>query len=258
MNSNQETNFVRYGNGDELLVAFHGYGMDGNQFSILSSLYPKYQIVAFHLPFHVRNSTDHEWIKNVSKQIESLLAATSIHGFSLLGYSIGAKIALQFASIYHTQINHIFLFAPFGIEKHIGIQFISSVSGQHLFKFLNNTSLPIALMKLTKWMGIIDSELFGIVKFELSTKQKSEKLRKSLGMVGKIQVDIKNIIEKLNDRKSEIIVVYGKHDLLFPFEKRNTNLLKKILNLQVLIVNEGHWMITKKLDKLLASKVKLT
>ena len=51
---------VSYGKGTSVLFAFHGYGMDGQQFQVLAnSVCAKYKVVGFHFPYHRGGLSDH-------------------------------------------------------------------------------------------------------------------------------------------------------------------------------------------------------
>jgi len=94
--------YESYGSGTEILFAFHGFGNHCSDFKILEpSLGKKYKIISFNLPYHGNSSIDESvFNKSISKnELKELmfqfLLRHHVTRFSLMGYSLGGKIALQ-------------------------------------------------------------------------------------------------------------------------------------------------------------------
>ena len=253
---NNAPTYSTYGNGEEILIAFHGYGMDGNQFQVLSSMCHRYKVIGFHLPYHPNGPQSHEgWLEMTIAHITQMIAQEGVHKFSIAGYSVGARIALKIANTFPGQIKHIYLFAPYGFEDHWGLRFVTGFVGDLLFSALVHTSLPNRIMALAKHVGIIDHDLFQIISKELDTKPKRNSLRQTLRMVGKLPMKAAEIVDHFNASSVTATLVYGSRDVLFPFGKRNQKALHKLHSLQLIETNQGHWMMTEQLDKTLSTKL---
>jgi pimeloyl-ACP methyl ester carboxylesterase len=253
MANQYEATYIEYGEGKDWLLAFHGYGMDGNQFQILTkSLTARYRIIGFHLPYHKSGPTHHVgWMRSIIEKINELINEYGIAKFSLAGYSIGAKVALQLIPTFQKNLRKIYLMAPYGLEKHWGLSFVSKGFGNQFFKTIINSKLPEKIMVGVKKIGIIDDAHHTIIQNELDTSQKRHNLCHSLFMIGQIRLNILETINIINQNRIVMTIVYGRSDVIFPFEKRNKKLLSMINNCVVLEVNDSHWLMTTKLDELL-------
>jgi pimeloyl-ACP methyl ester carboxylesterase len=97
-----------YGEGAEILLAFHGFGNAASDFkALIPSLGKKYKIVAFNLPYHGNSTIDASVaIKSVSKDhlaelTERILRIMGAEKFSLIGYSLGGKMFYSSLSFFH-------------------------------------------------------------------------------------------------------------------------------------------------------------
>ena len=252
---NSESPYSEYGSGTQLLFAFHGYGMNGDQFlTFTKSLIPTYKIIGFHLPYHRNGPENHQdWIAITLTTIYQIITDRKVQNYSLAGYSIGARICLHLLPHLPSKIETLFLFAPYGLEKHIGLKFVSTGFGHHFFKAVLNSRIPEFLMNFTRFLGFIDSEHEAIILRELDTAEKRKNLCYSLLMSGELPVNSFESIKRLNELNTKTTIVYGRNDVLFPFKNRNQKLLNLIKHRQVIEVKESHWLMTERLDLLLAT-----
>lgn len=251
------TSYSQYGRGNQLLIAFHGYGMDGTQFRVLEdSFLKKYKVIGFHLPYHKNGPSNHEdWIKLVKAEIRSLVKQYEVTQFSLAGYSIGSKVTLHLMEEFKDQIDEVFLFAPYGLENHWGLSFVTQGIGNAFFRLIINTSLPEKIMKIVKQLRIIDHSHHEIIHKELLSKRKRKSLCKTLRMAGEIRIKRSELPELINRNQITCTVIYGQNDVLFPFKSRSISILKQLDKVYVGEVREGHWLVTAELDQTLANRV---
>ena len=111
-----------FGTGRQLLFCFHGYGESADSFGFLDeALAQQFTVVAIDLPFHGQT----EWREPGPLEPRGLLAALEIvaagfpglsTGWSLLGYSMGGRIALQLLELAPEKIRRVVLLAPDGLR----------------------------------------------------------------------------------------------------------------------------------------------
>ncbi len=233
--------------------------MDGTQFRVLKeSLTQHFRIIGFHLPYHKNGpSSHHLWINDVKSAIKKILTEQGADQFSLAGYSVGSKVTLHLIEAFQEQLEEIFLFAPYGLENHWGLSFVTQKFGNTFFKLIVNTSLPEKIMRLVKFLGIIDKDHHQIIHKELLSDQKRVSLCKTLQMAGEININRNEIPKILNRNKIKSTIIYGKDDVLFPFKKRSKAIINQLDVAYVDQVKEGHWMVTGKLDRALANNLAL-
>ncbi|MEP0936650.1 MAG: alpha/beta hydrolase [Cyclobacteriaceae bacterium] len=240
------------------MFAFHGYGMDAGQFRVLEkSLCQSHKILAFELPYHRKGSHDHEgWIDSVIKTIEAIMSQAGVEKIALAGYSIGSKIALRVFRAFQSQVDEITLFAPYGIEDHWGLRFVTGSFGNSLFRAIAKTKFPEIIIKQAALAGIIDADLHEIIGREMDTKSKRINLCNTLKMMGEIKLE-ENLIQQLKIQNVRIRLIYGEHDVLLPYTRKSQETLKKVSECQVIVAPAGHWMITSEMDDVLCTETAL-
>lgn len=240
------------------MFAFHGYGMDAGQFRVLEkSLCQSHKILAFELPYHRNGRDDHEgWIDAVIETMEAVLGEPGDEKIALAGYSVGSKIALRIFQTFHHQVDEITLFAPYGIEDHWGLRFVTGSFGNSIFRAIAKTTLPENIIRQVALTGVIDADLHEIIGREMDTKSKRINLCNTLKMMGEIKLG-KNLIEQLIAQNVKLGLVYGEHDVLLPYTSRSAETLKKITESHVTVAPTGHWMMTSVVDDILCGQTAL-
>lgn len=247
---------VTYGKGHHLLFAFHGYGMSGRQFQVLkTSIGEGYQVVGFHLPYHKGGTSDHEgWLRDLVATIKLILKEKEASQFSLAGYSIGSKIALSLLRHFKEEIQDMYLFAPYGLTKHRGISFLESGVGKVLFRFIVGTSLPLKMVDMVHLLGIISTGDHEILTKELDSLEKRQNLRRTFLLMSELGIDRKEVLAILKTIRGKVRLVFGKHDAIFSLSSFSGR--DQFSNREILEVEEGHWLMTEKLEALLLKSIR--
>lgn len=246
-----EIPYMIYGTGHRLLFAFHGYGMDGRQFQVLrDSLCSEYRVIGFHLPYHRQGPTDHhEWFNGVIEEIHRLIYEDDVREFSIAGYSIGSKVALATVPHFRKHIRDIYLFAPYGLTTHWGLSFLESNLGKWFFSRVVDTSLPGVILNLCRSFGIINEVDLAILKEEVATRTKRRNLAGTFQLMSELKIDMEEVVSIFNSVSGRVRLIFGIHDHIFSPKR-----FKKVDQLErseMLVVEEGHWMMTQKLEALL-------
>lgn len=103
-----------YGNGSAYALAIHGFGQDGTYFQTLSAQFPQLTICALDLPWHGQTQwqTDVLQLRDFDPIIRFLDQEGPIH---LIGFSMGARIAIALSQAYPRLTRSITLLSPDGI-----------------------------------------------------------------------------------------------------------------------------------------------
>jgi pimeloyl-ACP methyl ester carboxylesterase len=227
--------------------------MDAGQFQVLQrSLCSEYSVLSFELPYHKGGVDGHSgWVEEVCIVIESFLIERGAQSFSLAGYSIGSKIALYLFQRFSAQVEEMFLFAPYGIEDHWGLRFVTGTVGNSFFRLILKSALPEMIIRLATQAGVIDQDLQDILMREMAAKEKRLNLCNALKMVGELAINF-HLVDMLNESSTHINLIYGKQDVLLPLSSRNVPKLKRC---KVIEVPMGHWLMTEKLDEILCQQM---
>lgn len=117
-------NVYFFGKGDKWLFCFHGYGEDGSGFEFLKNfLGDEYSLIAMDLPFHGRTNWNEGLLmtpQDLINIIDLIITANSNiknqNNISLLGFSLGGRVALHLLQTIPARIERAVLVAPDGLH----------------------------------------------------------------------------------------------------------------------------------------------
>jgi pimeloyl-ACP methyl ester carboxylesterase len=119
---NSTIHYRQFGSGSKLLFCFHGYGRESYTFSFLEmALGRQYTIVAIDIPFHGLTEWNDELIfqpEYLTHFVQQIAASAGKANskFSLLGFSMGGRIALYLTQIMADKVEKLILLAPDGVN----------------------------------------------------------------------------------------------------------------------------------------------
>ncbi|WP_184548525.1 alpha/beta fold hydrolase [Mucilaginibacter sp. FT3.2] len=257
-----KVHFHEYGAGPKPMLAFHGYGMTGKQFHVLEqSILPNYHIYGFDHFFHGQSSLE-GW---TDKQITAGMPREMVRGYmqewfniygeqriSILGYSIGANLALILVEEYPHLIDEVILMAPDGLSVHKIFHFLQfNFLGKSIFSLATKSSwLAPFIVKAAKKVGIIDDSLYQIAYSELDTKSKRLDAYYTVNLIKLLKPDVEKVASLINEYKIKCTLIFGKHDHLFP-KSAAMPFIGMLDDAEVHELKLGHWLVIKALDEYL-------
>ncbi|MET3978692.1 pimeloyl-ACP methyl ester carboxylesterase [Mucilaginibacter sp. UYP25] len=257
-----KAHFHEYGSGSKPLLAFHGYGMTGRQFHVLEkSILKDYHVYGFDHFFHGESKlgdwTEQQIVAGMPKPmvkayLEEWFKLYGKQRFSVMGYSIGANVALILVEEYADLIDEIILMAPDGLSVYKGFNFLTfKPIGKYLFRRVTKSKwLAPTLLKNLKKVKFIDESLYHIAYNEIDTEQKRQDVYYTLNLIRLLKPDTHKIAALINRHNIKCRLIFGKHDNLFPM-KAAKPFIDLLPNAEVHEVNMGHWLVTKQLDEYL-------
>lgn len=258
-----QVHYHEYGIGVKPMLAFHGYGMTGRQFEVLQkSILTQYRVYSFDHFFHgqtrLEGWTEQQILTGMPKALMRayLQEWFAQHGgsqrISLMGYSIGANLALVLLEDFAEWIDEVILMAPDGLSVYKGFNFLMhNVIGQSLFKTVTKSKwLAPGVLKGLKKVRFIDDSLYKIAYSEMDTPQKRLDVYYTLNLIKQLQPDVVNITNQINRHRIKCHLIFGKHDMLFPKSSAQA-FISKLDDPQVHEVPLGHWLVTPQLDEYL-------
>lgn len=260
-----KVHYHEYGSGQKLLFAFHGYGMTGKQFSILeNSLLKQHRVIGFDHFFHGTSVLDNETEAYVLAGMQPDLLKAYLttwfkqfgeQRFSLIGYSIGANMALFLLENFAEWVDEIFLMAPDGLAEHQGLHFLrASFIGKKIFRKLTYSSWMMVLaLKLLNKINVIDHSLYTIAYHEIDTPTKRLNAYYTVNFNKTIRPDIEKIARLINLNNIRCHLYFGRFDNLFP-ESNSKRFLALLNQPELHVLPLGHWLITAKLDQYIAKQ----
>jgi pimeloyl-ACP methyl ester carboxylesterase len=257
-----QIHYHEYGTGSKPLLAFHGYGMTGKQFHVLEqSVLPEYHVYGFDHFFHggsaLRDWSEQQIVKGMPKTlvrnyVEEWFKRYGRQRFSVLGYSIGANLALILVEEYADLIDEVILMAPDGLFVYKGFHILThNILGKQLFRTVTKSKwIAPSLLKTLKRIGFIDASLYKIAWSEMDTEQKRLDVYYTLNLIRRLKPDTRKVAQLINQHDIKCRLIFGKHDNLFP-KRQAAPFISTLNNAEVHEVDLGHWLVTADLDKYL-------
>lgn len=267
-----ENNFARlhyyeYGTGSEILIAFHGFGMRGNQFSKLeNALGDRYKIYSFDLFFHGETQLIDDTVNTIRKGLNAPEIAHAIDdfltsigkkdaSFSLLSYSIGAKLALAVLQTFPKRVNNAYFIAADGFETNPILKICSSKHiNNWMLKLVYNPKILNYILNTLYKYKYVDDALHRILSFEFSTQPYRMISYKTITYYSRLKFSRQHLAQLINDNNIEAHFFFGKTDKLFPagIAQRFGKLLNQP---NIHIFNQGHELINDDLNTYLKNLV---
>ncbi len=260
-----KVHYHEYGSGKKLLFAFHGYGLNGKQFDVLEqSFLQQYHIIGFDHFFHgtsTLNEVKEATVVNgmqpefLNAYVETWFKQFGEQRFSLIGYSIGANMALFLVEQFSGYIDEIILIAPDGLVLHKGFHFLrTSFIGQKLFKKLTYSDwMMVRALKLLRQVKIIDHSLYTIASREIDTPEKRLDAYLTVNFFKTIRPDIERIAALINQNHIRCRLYFGQYDKLFP-SGNSKKFISLLARPELYVLPLGHWLVTDELDQYIAKQ----
>lgn len=257
--------YLTFGNGDELLFAFHGFGRSAVDFQIFElTLGKKYTIVAFDLFYHGEHAIDLEMElpafepSAMARIIERYLWEHKRVNFSLIGYSFGGKIALGIVQKMSHRVNEIFLLAPDGLVKKPLQFFVSNTMFGNwiLSGVVRNPKWLFAVNNFMLRWKLIHPKVDEFIHSKLATIEYRRLVYRIWLTFRFYHPQLNTIAKQINRRKIRTILFFGNKDFIIPLHA-GVSFQKKLRNIEALVVLDcGHRLLHKsdEIAKIILSK----
>lgn len=256
---NSKIHYTKFGSGDKLLIALHGFGDQSASFVALeSALKNDYTVYAIDLPFH--NQT--QWQKDSFSQkdmirlFKLILDREDKKRFELMGYSYGGRIILAMLSKIVEDLDKIYLIAPDGIKTKMMVRAsIVPVWLRRILKnYANNPEMLIKIIEGVYKMGFVSKFNFHFIKFNLRSPKLRDRIFDTWISLSNFDVDLKKAKELLKEYAIPVELYYGKHDKIIPLNS-GERLSSGLPNARLHVLNEGHLLLNEKLSELIKNQL---
>jgi len=245
------------GNGKKALFAFHGFGSSAELFRELeTSLGKTYTIYSFNLPFHGLSKLDHEssalgiYPDLLKVYFKNFLWHIHATYFSVAGYSLGGKIALELVILFPEEVKEIFLFAPDGIKVSPWYGFVTkTILGKWIYKRLMlHPGRYQRIINVLEKIRIVHPRTASFVRASLDTEEKRLLVYNTWQCFRHIEPDIRQFQNIVNRKRLQIYLFFGKYDKVIPpgIGKKFVRGLRNKKSLHV--VEAGHQLVNEKLN----------
>ena len=210
------------GKGNDVVIAFHGYGEEADSFLILKDCLPEnITLISISLPLHGGTKWHHsDFFKSedIISIIEQILQINNYptDTFSVAGYSLGGRICLKLIEKYPERINHTLLLAPDGIKMFL-LQYLATqnIFSNSLFRFtILYPQWFLLLIKTIKALRIVNPSIADFVYRLMADKEERTTLYNRWMMFKYLHPEIRKVKENIVCYNKKVDIIIGEYDKL--------------------------------------------
>ncbi|TMI70907.1 MAG: alpha/beta hydrolase [Bacteroidetes bacterium] len=216
--------YIRFGTGSRTAFCFHGYGEDAVSFSFLEKYAgAEYTFFAIDLPFHGHTLWNEGYTCSIT-DIEQIIGqimisngrepGTGTNKLTLLGYSLGARVALALYEKMSPRTDRLVLLAPDGLKVNFWYWLSTQTGiGNKLFAFtMKHPSWFFGFLKGLNKLRLVNASIFKFVNYYIGDKEVRTLLYARWTTLRKLKPNIDRIKKEINEHKTKVRLVYGMHD----------------------------------------------
>jgi pimeloyl-ACP methyl ester carboxylesterase len=250
---NSTIHYRQFGHGPRLLFCFHGYGRESDTFLFLErKLGNLFTIIAIDIPFHGLTEWKDELIFDPKHLTRFLLDIRSSvnkddRKFTLLGFSMGGRIALYLTQLLPEKVDRLILLAPdglafnfwrwFGSGTWIGSRLLHySIHHPGWFKWLITTA--------EKW-HVIRRSLADFVRYYIFDEEHRKILYRRWISMRKFKPAKGKLKRLIQQHRIEVRMLFGAFDRVIPYSggQQFREGIEEFASMQ--IVEAGHNLLSE-------------
>ncbi|MEM7107533.1 MAG: alpha/beta fold hydrolase [Bacteroidota bacterium] len=213
-----ELNYSIYPGGSKALFAFHGFGQKaGDLEPVIKQLRREYTTYSFNHFFH-----GSKWIfknqplkKLLWKDIlKKVIQKHRIDTFDMLGFSLGAKIALTSFELFPDKVKKMHLLAPDGIETNIWYNLATypSIFRRYFKSMIVHPKRFYSIINGLNQLGLVDKGLMRFATSQMDTASKRHRVYFSWIVYKDFKSPTASLTQRINERTCELNFWLGKYD----------------------------------------------
>jgi pimeloyl-ACP methyl ester carboxylesterase len=252
---NSDISFYSFGNGSRLAVALHGYGEGGSSYASLSGyLGVDYTLICPDIPFHGETKWNKEDFRIEDLyEILNTIIPLSLRKITLIGFSMGGRMALALAEKHPEIIERLILIAPDGLHKNFWYRFSTQTAyGNKLFKYtMKKPHWLFNMMKVVQASGLMNKSVFKFAHHYLDDGQARTDLYERWTAFRFIKPSVQSLKK---ENRFKTLMVFGKYDrIILPVIAQK--LAQQNECIQVKIIHAGHQLLSEKHTKRIAELI---
>lgn len=226
---NSAINYHCFGSGTEVAICFHGYGEDGTLFAFLEQYAGRdFTFYAIDLPFHgqtvwkegllfthsdIQQIIQHILEQNDPRRAQAANADTGWR-YSVVGFSLGGRIALSLYQANPQDIKKMVLIAPDGLRVNPWYWFATQTSaGNRIFAFsMKNPGWFLGFLKMVNRLGFVNASVFKFVNYYIGKAEARRLLYQRWITLRKLKPNLGRIKQEIREYRTATRLLYGKYD----------------------------------------------
>jgi pimeloyl-ACP methyl ester carboxylesterase len=211
---------LRFGQGQRAAICFHGYGEQAGTFIFLEKAAGEaLTFISIDLPFH--GSTN--WVGEPNFEEEDLLRIVngilaqenlSPPALTLIGFSLGGRVALSLYQAMPARIDRLVLLAPDGLKMNFWYWLSTQTwIGKSAFAFtMKHPGWFFLLLRMLNKMRLVNSSIFKFVNYYIDDEKARTLLYKRWIVLRKLRPGIRKIKQSISMGGTPVRLIYGRHD----------------------------------------------
>lgn len=248
------------GSGKRLLIGLHGFASYAKAFEPLEEVMCKhFTVVCFDLPFHGETV----WAKtrftseDMATLIKQVLAMTGFERFSLMGHSMGGRIALNLLELFAEQIDEMFLFAPAGLRGawFYRRELMPPIARKWGRRYLVGLQKPPSLFYALKRIGILPRYAANLLEANFNNPQRRTRMLNTWVSLYDFDIQPRRHGRLIEKHQIRVHIFMGEFDKAIPVSD-GVDFVARYPSVDLCILPVGHNIITEpclaaKLEELL-------
>jgi pimeloyl-ACP methyl ester carboxylesterase len=246
----QRVRYIKAGHGHHVLLAFHGFARTPEDFlPLIHGQEERFTLIAIYLPGH---SPADGWADSVidsrvwCDMLEELLKTVSARYVSVLGYSLGGRIALHTCMNWKFKPFKLLLLAPDGIRVNV----IQRLAMRYEFGtilldgLLRRPKTLKALCYILTALGILPLTQRQFLLRQWTDENKRETISRVFPLYRRFIAKQSDVKEFISSHAARIRIVMGENDQIIP--KKTTNHLSNDIRQEVMRIlpDAGHDLLS--------------
>jgi pimeloyl-ACP methyl ester carboxylesterase len=222
-----QVHYCWFGAGQKILLCFHGYGESEASFHFLENyISPEYTVIAIDLSFHGKTQWQEGFTFSVADLLAIVEALRTKHGrqnsrFTLLGFSMGGRIALQLLQVIPHQIDKLVLLAPDGLKVNAWYWLATQTYiGNRLFSFtMKNPGWFFALLQAGNKLQLINQSVLKFTRHYIDDTNVRRLLYERWTCMRAIKPNLALIKKLIRTHQLPVRLIYGQYDRIIRHER---------------------------------------
>ncbi|MBL0043576.1 MAG: alpha/beta fold hydrolase [Flavobacteriales bacterium] len=251
-----ELSFRTSGIGALPIIAFHGFGRTGEDFSVFENeLGAIATIHAFDLPFHGDSPSPTQRANKPFEPAELrdyFIAFTDHIGtkkIALMGYSLGGRMALSLLETMPERISQAILIAPDGLKTKPWYRSLaSSAWGRARYRrFIHKPHRVHGIVRSIHKVGLLHEKMHRFILGQSDTHAKRQLLHDVWLSFRHIEPDLDAVASNVRKNKLPVTLVFGAKDNVIKPELADRLQPKAPELISTMILDAGHQLLTREL-----------
>jgi pimeloyl-ACP methyl ester carboxylesterase len=255
---NSKIGYCIIGSGPNICLCFHGYGEEASRFAFLENLAGRdYSFFALDLPFHGATIWA-EGLNFTHTDLQQIIHEILLENgyrkpernqmISIMGFSLGGRIALSIYQAWPDVIDKIVLLAPDGMKVNFWYRIATRTwIGKHLFGFtMKKPKWFFYLLKAFNRFDIVNASVFKFVNHYISDRHARLVLYQRWISLRRLKPNLKKIKSCIRQNKTPVRLLYGRHDRII-LPTRGEKFITSIEEYATLrVIESGHQILHEK------------